>query len=76
MEEDIEPTAEQITAEPLLQLFRYKHLRDETLRGISRKFCALALATALLPRNQERSAALRFLRQAKDCAVTAQLWQA
>jgi hypothetical protein len=75
MEEDIEPTAEQIAAEPLLQLFRYKHLANEDLRGISRKFCALALATAILPRNQERSAALRFLRQARDCAVAAQIWK-
>ena len=74
MEEDIEPTLTEIAAEPLLQLFRYRHLTNPDLRAVSRQFCALAKGIAALPRNPERSAALRKLREAKDCAVTCVLW--
>lgn len=73
MEEDTDPTAEEIAAEPLLQLFKHMHLRPE-LRSISQPFGVLARQVAKLPRNPERSTALRKLREAKDCAVTAQLW--
>ena len=75
MEEDIEPTAEEITAEPLLQVFKYKHLTQEVMRATSRRFCELAKFIATLPRNPERAASLRKLREAKDTAVTAIIWR-
>ena len=76
MEEDIEPTAEEITAEPLLQVFKYRHLTNEVMRATSRRFCELAkFVVATVPRNQERSASLRKLREAKDTAVTALIWK-
>lgn len=74
MEPDVEPTPDQIKAEPLLQLFRYKHLTRPDLRAVSLQFCQLAIQIAELPRNPERSASLRKLREAKDAAVTAILW--
>ncbi len=73
MEENTDPTSEEIAAEPMLQLFRHMHLKPE-LREVSRPFGVLARQVAKLPRNPERSAALRKLRVAKDCAVTALLW--
>ena len=73
MEEDTDPTAEEIAAEPLLQLFRHMHLKPE-LRAVSQPFGVLARQVAKLPRNPERLTALRKLREAKDCAVTALLW--
>ena len=75
MEEDIEPTADEITAEPLLQVFKYKHLANPEMRATSRRFCDLAKFIATLPRNPERSASLRKLREAKDTAVTALIWK-
>ncbi len=75
MEEDIEPTADEIAAEPLLQVFKYKHLTNPEMRTASRRFCELAKFVATLPRNPERSASLRKLREAKDTAVTALLWK-
>lgn len=75
MEEDIEPTADDIAAEPLLQVFKYKHLTQPEMRAASRQFCALAKFVATLPRNPERSASLRKLREAKDTAVTALIWK-
>lgn len=75
MEEDITPTDEAIAQEPMLQLFKYKHLQNEVMRSISRGFCALALkAVQDVPRNPERTVCLRKLREAKDCAITALLW--
>lgn len=75
MEEDIEPTDAELAAEPLLQLFRYKHLRDD-LRGIVRGYTAQAKwLVANVPRNAERTVALRKLRESKDAAVTATLWK-
>lgn len=46
------------------------------LRAVSQPFCVLARQVAQLPRNPERSASLRKLREAKDAAVTALLWVA
>lgn len=61
-------------AEPLLQLFRFAHL-PEQLRPRSRPFAELALNIVWnTPGNPERSTALRRLREAKDCNVTAHLW--
>lgn len=68
-----DPTAAEIQAEPLMQLFRHMHLPPQ-LRAISQPYCELARKLAALPRNPERSVALRKLRESKDCAVTATLW--
>jgi hypothetical protein len=68
-------TADQLTAEPLLQFFAYEHL-PEHLQKVSSVFAALALGIVeTLPRNPERTVALRKLLEAKDCAVRAALWK-
>ena len=61
--------------EYLLQFFAYQHL-PEHLQVISKPFGELAEAiVAKLPRNPERTVALRKLLEAKDCAVRAQLFK-
>jgi hypothetical protein len=61
--------------EPMLQFFDYAHLKDE-LKDVSAPFSKLAHQIATeLPRNPERSAALRKLLEAKDCAVRAKLYK-
>lgn len=61
--------------EYLLQFFAYQHL-PEKLQSISRPFGELAeKIVAELPRNPERTVALRKLLEAKDCAVRAQLFK-
>lgn len=81
--------AENQPTEPLLQFFTYAHLPAH-LRLISKPFCDLAHAIVKgdnvpesgtvtigsgLPRNPERTVALRKLLEAKDCAVRAALYQ-
>lgn len=62
-----DPTA----TEEILRFFAWAHL-PEALQGISRPFGELAAQIVLtLPRNAERTAALRKLLEAKDCAVRA-----
>lgn len=57
----------------LLQFFEYEHLPDK-LKSVSRPFCKLAEEIVKdLPRNPERTVALRKLLEAKDCAVRAAL---
>ena len=64
-------TTEQIENDPILRFFHYNHL-PQSLRTISEPFCVMAkFLVATLPRNAERSAALRKLLEAKDCAVRA-----
>lgn len=64
-------TAEQLTADPILHYFHFAHL-PESLQVTSIKFYELACYTiAVLPRNAERSVALRKLLEAKDAAVRA-----
>lgn len=76
MEENTDPTPEQIKAEPLLQLFKHMHLANPALRAQSRQFAKLAISIVdESPRNPERSTALRKLRESKDCAVSALFWQ-
>jgi hypothetical protein len=59
----------------LLQFFQYEHL-PENLQKVSKPFCDLAIKiTSDLPSNPERTAALRKLLEAKDCAVRAVLFQ-
>ncbi len=56
-----------------MQYFTYKHLPPH-LRVVSEPFCLLAQQLVdMVPRNPERSAALRKLMEAKDCAVRAAL---
>lgn len=55
------------------QFFTYDHL-PEKLQAVSKPFCELAATiVATLPRNPERTVALRKLMEAKDCAVRALL---
>lgn len=57
----------------LLQFFSYKHL-PEHLQEISKPFGELAEQIfQTLPKNPERTTALRKLLEAKDCAVRAKL---
>lgn len=58
----------------LEQFFKYEHLQSEELKAISKPFCELARwVIANLPRNPERTVALRKLLEAKDCAVRAKI---
>jgi hypothetical protein len=60
--------------EPILQFFAYAHLPPH-LGDVSRPFCELANHTVqTLPRNPERTVALRKLLEAKDAAVRAKLF--
>lgn len=76
--------------EPILQFFAYAHLPPH-LQAVSKPFCELARAIvygeaagggddpaplqAALPRNPERTVALRKLLEAKDAAVRALLFK-
>lgn len=66
--------------EPILQFFEYKHLPAH-LQGVSMRFYTLAhslcedLSGYGLPRNPERTVALRKLLEAKDAAVRAALYK-
>lgn len=61
----------QLVNEPILRFFHYQHL-PPALQEASRPFCELAvLIVETLPRNEERSVALRKLLEAKDAAVRA-----
>jgi hypothetical protein len=63
-------------AEPILQFFVSGHLPEE-LQKISSPFGELALTTVMnfLPRNPERTVALRKLLESKDAAVRALLYK-
>lgn len=64
---------EEWQGEPILQFFSYAHL-PEKMQAISKPFCHAAYAlVATLPRNAERTVALRKLLEAKDAAVRASL---
>lgn len=64
------PTAEEC-AEPILQFFHFQHLPPH-LAAVSGDFCKMAYSiVATLPRNPERTVALRKLLEAKDAAVRA-----
>lgn len=59
--------------EPIQQFFAYAHL-PPNLQAVSKPFCELAAAVEVtLPRNPERTVALRKLLEAKDAAVRALL---
>lgn len=64
-------TADQISADPILRFFHYAHLPAH-LQSASKPFCDLARhIVGTLPRNAERTVALRKLLEAKDAAVRA-----
>jgi len=72
---DIHPDLTARIAEPILQFFAYAHLPLH-LQAYSKPFSDLADSlVATLPRNPERTTALRKLLEAKDCAVRAQLYK-
>ncbi len=57
--------------EHILQFFAYEHLPPH-LQAVSKPFGELAITVLMgLPRNPERTAALRKLLEAKDAAVRA-----
>jgi hypothetical protein len=61
--------------EPILQFFAYEHLREE-LKSVSAPFGVLSrMIVDMLPRNPERTVALRKLLEAKDAAVRAALFE-
>jgi len=61
--------------EPILQFFAYEHLPPH-LAEVSRSFAELAgVIVGGLPRNPERTVALRKLLEAKDAAVRARLYK-
>ncbi len=61
--------------EYLIQFFKYDHL-PEHLQVVSKPFGELAdNIVSLLPKNPERTTALRKLLEAKDCAVRALLFK-
>lgn len=59
--------------EPIMQFFAFAHL-PPAMQEVSRPFCELAERVhATIPRNAERSVALRKLLEAKDAAVRASI---
>jgi hypothetical protein len=59
--------------EHIMQFFRYTHL-PQHLQDVSKPFADMAIIiTESLPRNPERTVALRKLLEAKDAAVRARL---
>lgn len=64
-----------MTEEPLLQFFAFEHL-PPTLAAVSQPFRPLAeYLVNTLPRNPERTTAIRKLLEAKDCAVRALIFK-
>lgn len=60
-----------MATEHIIQYFQYDHL-PEQLQAVSKPFCELAHhVVETLPRNPERTVALRQLLGAKDAAVRA-----
>lgn len=54
-----------------MQFFAYDHL-PEYLKNVSRPFCEMAQDIAVkIPRNPERTVALRKLLESKDAAIRA-----
>lgn len=67
------PTAGANHNEHIMQFFAFEHL-PEHLQGVSKPFAMLAVMIVnTLPRNPERTVALRKLLEAKDAAVRARL---
>ena len=61
--------------DPIIQFFAYKHL-PERLQAVSKPFGDMAnWIVETLPRNPERTVALRKLLESKDAAVRANLFK-
>ena len=61
--------------DPILQFFAYAHL-PAPLQAVSKPFCELAThIVTTLPRNPERTVALRKLLEAKDAGVRALIFK-
>jgi hypothetical protein len=58
--------------EHIIQFFKYDHLPAH-LQEVSKPFADMADRIMLLPRNPERTVALRKLLESKDAAVRARL---
>jgi hypothetical protein len=66
-------TTTEIQTDPILAFFNYEHLAHK-LQGVSQQFAQLArYVVDNVPRNAERTVALRKLLEAKDAAVRASL---
>lgn len=66
-------SAEQLATDPILRYFHYAHLPPK-LQATSKQFFDLAQSiVTTLPRNAERTVALRKLLEAKDAGVRANL---
>ena len=66
-------TEAEVAVDPILKFFAYDHL-PQPLKDTSSFFCDLAeWMVRTLPRNAERTVALRKLLEAKDAAVRANL---
>lgn len=62
-----------VKQDPILQFFSFDHLPVEK-QAVSKPFCDLAVnIVETVPRNPERTVALRKLLEAKDCAVRASI---
>lgn len=62
-------------SEPIMQFFKFDHLPTK-LQEVSAPFCVIAQSVVeILPRNPERSVALRKLLEAKDAAVRSFLFK-
>ena len=73
---EVQPDADLPTTDRMLQFFAYEHLPPH-LQAVSRPFGDLARhIVRTLPSNAERTAGLRKLLEAKDCAVRALLFKA
>lgn len=58
----------------IVQFFSWAHLADEEMRSLAARFADLAQQMVdRLPQNPERTAMLRKLLEAKDCAVRAHI---
>lgn len=69
-------SSEQLSTDPILHFFHYAHL-PAALQSSSAPFCGLAAHIVdTLPRNAERTVALRKLLEAKDAAVRANVGSA
>jgi hypothetical protein len=65
----------EVEEEPLLQFFSWDHLPPH-LQEVSKHFMGIAnMIVSTLPRNPERTVALRKLLESKDCAVRARLYK-
>jgi hypothetical protein len=66
-------TPDEIAQDHVLRYFHYRHL-PQPLQFISALFCGMAREViTTIPRNAERTVALRKILEAKDCAVRAML---